>query len=219
VRHNVAREVKLRQSQRHDPERVFPSKAEIRLLLANVPARHRPLIVAAIMAGMRMSELRGLRWSDVDFGNNLIRVRQRADRYNEIGVPKSRAGRRDICLTTHRKTLNSWTRWSKICWLLDMANTRVVRGFISENSRFHWNHNPCVGGSSPSSATNISRHDWMSLALAERSRACAPLGMGSGHLSPLLPTMVDKGRRASRETTWDACSKVICSRLNQRRTQ
>ena len=109
VQHNVAREVKLRQSQRHDPERVFPSKAEIRLLLANVPAQHRPLIVTAIMTGMRMSELRGLRWSDVDFGNNLIRVRQRADRYNQIGVPKSRAGRRDIPMGGFlNKALDAW---------------------------------------------------------------------------------------------------------------
>ncbi len=112
VQHNVARDVKLRQSQRHDPERVFPSKAEIRLLLDNVTTKNRPFIVTAIMTGMRMSELRGLRWSDVDFKHNLISVRQRADRYNELGVPKSRAGRRDIPMGGFlNKALENWLEY------------------------------------------------------------------------------------------------------------
>ncbi|WP_373489846.1 tyrosine-type recombinase/integrase [Parasphingorhabdus sp.] len=109
VQHNVARDVKLRQSTRHEPERVFPSKEEIRLLIAKVSPRYRPFIVTAIMTGMRMSELRGLRWSDVDFKHNLISIRQRADRYNELGVPKSKAGRRDIPMGGFlSKILQSW---------------------------------------------------------------------------------------------------------------
>jgi quaternary ammonium compound-resistance protein SugE len=38
-----------------------------------------------------------------------------------------------------------------------VTNIGVVREFSTENSHFHWNHNPCVGGSSPSSATNYNR--------------------------------------------------------------
>jgi integrase len=56
----------------------------------------RPLIVTAIFTGMRASELRGLAWSHLDFDSLLIRIRQRADRYNRLGPPKSKAGRREI---------------------------------------------------------------------------------------------------------------------------
>ena len=45
---------------------------------------------------MRASELRGLRWEDVDFENKVIHVRQRANLWGEIGVPKSKAGQRAI---------------------------------------------------------------------------------------------------------------------------
>ena len=45
---------------------------------------------------MRASELRGLRWKDVDLKKNELHVRQRADRYNTIGVPKSESGERTV---------------------------------------------------------------------------------------------------------------------------
>lgn len=62
VKHNVARDVKLRRSERHDPDRVFPTKEEIRALVTNALERHEPLIMTALFTGMRMSELRGLSW-------------------------------------------------------------------------------------------------------------------------------------------------------------
>jgi integrase len=96
VTSNVAREIKLRRSQRHDPVRVFPSKDEIRALIANASARHQPLIMTALFTGMRMSELRGLSWSAIDFERSIITVNQRADRYCAMGNTKSRAGRREI---------------------------------------------------------------------------------------------------------------------------
>lgn len=65
-------------------------------MLRAVKTGHRPLIVTAIYSGMRMSELRGLRWEDVDFSRSIIHVRQRADRVNTIDKPKSRSSRRRI---------------------------------------------------------------------------------------------------------------------------
>ena len=56
--------------------------------------RWRPMLLTAIFTGLRASELRGLRWADVDLKRGEIHVRQRADRYNEIGPPKSEAGER-----------------------------------------------------------------------------------------------------------------------------
>ena len=60
--------------------------------------RWRPLFLTAIFTGLRASELRGLRWDDVDLKRGELHVRQRADRYNKIGRPKSEAGERTVPL-------------------------------------------------------------------------------------------------------------------------
>lgn len=96
ILHNVARDVKLRRSERHDPDRVFPTKAEIRALIANAPAKHQPLIMTALFTGMRMSELRGLTWDAIDLQRSVVTVRKRADRYCDMGNTKSKSGRREI---------------------------------------------------------------------------------------------------------------------------
>jgi len=54
-------------------------------------------IVFDIDAFLRLvSELRGLRWRDVDLKKNELHVRQRADRYNEMGAPKSESSQRVV---------------------------------------------------------------------------------------------------------------------------
>ena len=60
--------------------------------------RWRPLLLTAIFTGLRASELRGLRWDDVDLRRGELHVRQRADRYGKIGRPKSEAGERTVPL-------------------------------------------------------------------------------------------------------------------------
>ena len=52
--------------------------------------------MVAAFTGLRASELRGLRWEDVDLKKNELHVRQRADRYNEIGSPKSEDSERTV---------------------------------------------------------------------------------------------------------------------------
>ncbi|NCP24625.1 MAG: site-specific integrase [Erythrobacter sp.] len=109
VQHNVARDVKLRRSERHDPDRVFPTKAEIKALIANAPERHQPIIMTALLTGMRMSELRGLTWDAIDFNRSIITVRKRADRYCDMGNTKSKAGRREIPMGPGlAKLLKAW---------------------------------------------------------------------------------------------------------------
>ena len=76
----------------------IPSPDEIKAILANAKGRWRPLLVTAAFTGLRASELRGLRWADVDLKANELHVRQRADRYREIGEPKSGAGHRTVPL-------------------------------------------------------------------------------------------------------------------------
>lgn len=74
----------------------IPSPEEIRAIVGVLEGRWRPILVTAIFTGLRASELRGLRWSDVDLDRREIRVSQRADRFNEIGKPKSEAGERTV---------------------------------------------------------------------------------------------------------------------------
>jgi integrase len=101
VAQNVAAAVSIELDHRRRPLEVgvdIPTPNEVRNILAAVTPRWRPLLVTAVFTGLRASELRGLRWTDVDFKKGELGVRQRADRYNSIGQPKSRAGTRIIPL-------------------------------------------------------------------------------------------------------------------------
>jgi integrase len=42
------------------------------------------------------SELRGLRWIDIEFDRRELHVRQTADRFKTIGAPKSASGERTV---------------------------------------------------------------------------------------------------------------------------
>jgi integrase len=88
----------------------IPSPDEIRAIIAALDdARCRAAMMTAILAGLRISELRGLRWDDVDLKRSELHVRQRADRYNAIGKPKSAAGERVIPLPpTLISALRAW---------------------------------------------------------------------------------------------------------------
>lgn len=76
----------------------IPTREEIKALLGAVEGNWRPLLLTAVFTGMRSSELRGLRWQDVDFKRGEISVRQRVDQFREMGPPKSDAGARTIPL-------------------------------------------------------------------------------------------------------------------------
>ncbi len=93
---NPAEKVKVFRSSRVESEPAIPAKEDIKRLVEAAPHDFRPLLVVSALCGLRASESRGLRWSDIDFEEGYLHVRQRADRYNQLGEPKSRAGRRSI---------------------------------------------------------------------------------------------------------------------------
>jgi integrase len=119
VAQNAARGVKIKSDDRQRATgqlkegRDYPSKAEIKLLLDNVSARWRAFITVAIFTGLRASELRGLRWSDVDLEAGKITVSQRADNWRHIGPPKSIAGRREVPLVP--MAVNALKQWKLVC--------------------------------------------------------------------------------------------------------
>jgi integrase len=81
----------------------IPTPAEMRAIVAALATideapRFRPLLLTAIFTGLRASELRGLKWADVDLKRGEVHVCQRADRYGKIGRTKSEAGERTVPL-------------------------------------------------------------------------------------------------------------------------
>jgi integrase len=76
----------------------IPTPAEMKAILGAAQGRWRPFLMTATMTGLRASELRGIKWDDIDFAKAELHVRQRADRYKKIDVPKSEAGERTIPL-------------------------------------------------------------------------------------------------------------------------
>jgi integrase len=87
----------------------IPSKANLAAILAHAPARWRPLLMTAVYTGLRASELRGLTWHDVDLKRASLTVRQRADRWNAMGSPKSATSKREIPLARDLVTvLREW---------------------------------------------------------------------------------------------------------------
>ena len=87
----------------------IPTPREIKALIGAAKGRYRLLLLTAIFTGLRASELRGLRWDDVDLNAAKLSVRQRADRFNQIGPPKTKAANRTVELTPElAKDLREW---------------------------------------------------------------------------------------------------------------
>ena len=91
----------------------IPTRDEIKALVGALEGRWRPILLTAIFTGLRASELRGLRWQDLDFDKRELHVRQRADRYAAIGKPKSESGERTVPLTP--TVLNTLREWKLVC--------------------------------------------------------------------------------------------------------
>ena len=76
-----------------------PSDKEVEAIIRHAPEpRYQMLFAVAAFTGLRSSELRGLRWDNVNFTKNQIQVRERADKFSTMGKPKSGAGKRNVPL-------------------------------------------------------------------------------------------------------------------------
>jgi len=87
----------------------IPSPEEIRAFVGALNGHWRPILLTAAFTGLRASELRGLRWADVDLDKRELHVRQRVDKRNVAGPPKSSAGDRKVPLPPiAANTLREW---------------------------------------------------------------------------------------------------------------
>lgn len=100
---HVADDVRIKR-QKRDERRIevgrdIPTPGEVkRLIEAARPGRQRAMMLVAATAGLRASEIRGLRWSDVNLKAATLNVAQRADRFCKIGRPKSASSVREVPL-------------------------------------------------------------------------------------------------------------------------
>jgi integrase len=125
VARNVVRELRVnrrRGKERHAERRQkgklkvgvdIPSPIEISAIIKAVDPHSPPFILTAIFTGLRASELRGLRWADVDLKKRELHVTQRADRYQDIAAPKTAAGHRTVPITP--KLAFMLTEWKLAC--------------------------------------------------------------------------------------------------------
>ena len=91
----------------------IPTGEEVTRIISSAQGRWRPLLITAVFTGLRASELRGIRWGDVDLKRGELHVRQRADRYNDIGKPKSEAGERVVPFG--KVVSNTLREWKLVC--------------------------------------------------------------------------------------------------------
>jgi integrase len=118
----------------------IPTPVEMRAIVGALGAgagRYRVLLLTAIFTGLRASELRGLRWDDVDLKRGELHVRQRADRYGKFGRPKSEAGERTVPLPPMVVTALREHR---------LASPRSELGLVFTNSRGGIEHRNTIVG-------------------------------------------------------------------------
>lgn len=113
VSQNVAKGVKVVRSSRDRAKVVVPTRAHLKRMLEHADSQFRPMLLTAIVTGLRSSELRGLRWIDIDLSAATITVGQRADQWGEIGSPKSKAGYRTIPIAV--EVVNELREWKVKC--------------------------------------------------------------------------------------------------------
>ena len=120
VAQNVARSVKVKRP-RGEKRQGLANRAEIPPLahlramleaadrLADEDPRLPVLLRVVMLCGLRASEVRGFPWPNANLKTPELTVTQRADRWNELGPPKSDAGHRIIPIGPSLKsTLRAW---------------------------------------------------------------------------------------------------------------
>jgi integrase len=123
VAQNVALAVRVKRMKRQKVKAPIPSKESLKAVLAAANAsadkQAPPLVMLAIFAGLRASELRGLSWRQLDLKQSAVTVDQRADAKGIIGPPKSAASRRTVPLPS--STIKALKVWKLACPVTELG--------------------------------------------------------------------------------------------------
>jgi integrase len=107
----------VRQSAKRKTIPVILNASEVQKLIAVLGIRERTLVLMAFGTGLRMSELFGLKWHDIDFQKNEISV-TRSIVFQVVGPCKTEASQKPVPLDSRlAKALRVWrnhTKYSKV---------------------------------------------------------------------------------------------------------
>jgi integrase len=101
IRRNPAANVRLAQptnENAEEPRAKALAEDEVHRLLAAIPEPERLVAELLVQTGLRIGELLGLTWGDIDFGKQRLHVRRRYYR-GSFAPPKSKYGKRQVPLT------------------------------------------------------------------------------------------------------------------------
>ena len=101
---------------------------EIKVLADNLGIRERTLVLLAVSTGLRQSELFGLKWGDIDFGQRTMNV-TRSIVYGFVGPCKTESSQKPV--PVHPLLAESLLKWRKHCvatklddWVFASRRTR-----------------------------------------------------------------------------------------------
>jgi integrase len=112
----------------------IPTPAEIKAIVVAAEGRWRPFLLTAALTGLRASELRGLRWSDINMKKGELHVHQRADKYQAIGKPKSESGQRTVPIPP--RLLSVLREWKLAC-----PKGKLDLTFPNSDGKIDWHAN------------------------------------------------------------------------------
>jgi len=112
---NPARNIKVQKPKDEKPFRkpqpfTFAERLQFEEVFLNLFPEHHTLVFLGFRTGLRIGEILGLQWQDIDFENKIILIKRSITRGQET-TPKSKAGKRKVRMTarlcqmlkTHRK--------------------------------------------------------------------------------------------------------------------
>jgi integrase len=123
----------VRQSAKRKAVPVILSPNEVQKLISVLRIRERTLVLLAFGTGLRMSELFGLKWHDIDFQRNEISV-SRSIVFQVVGPCKTEASQKPVPLDSRlAKALKIWrhhTSYREAADWVFAAQRRVGKGHI-----------------------------------------------------------------------------------------
>jgi integrase len=127
----------VRQSAKRSKIPVVLDVGEIRLILNSLQLREKTLVLLDVSTGLRMSELFGLKWLDVNFKANDINV-TRSIVMQVIGPCKTEASQKPIPLDPHlAEALQVWRRHTKYNaaedWIFASPHTQGRRPYWEQS--------------------------------------------------------------------------------------
>jgi len=114
IAQNVAGDTSIGASGRHRKRLEVgvdvPTPGEVKALIDAAGLKARAMVCLAALAGLRASEIRALRWSNLDLGARpAVTISERADYRAVVGSPKSASSRRMVPLgETTARALKAW---------------------------------------------------------------------------------------------------------------